>query len=362
MPESSIIVRPEPEDSSSYLPSSRLTAAGLANGIALFERAAATVPLYPPPQPIVIADYGAATGHNSLRPVRAAIAAIRARTRTEHAILVVHTDVPDNNFSALFHTLADDPDSYLTDDPACFSSAIGRSFYAQILPSNTVTLGWTSWAVMWLREVPGEISDHVFVAYSADESARAAFARQAAKDWQEYLSFRGRELRPGGRLLVLTAAVGADGQHGYQPLVDAVTTELKILVGEQLVRADELRRMVIPIVFRSDKELRAPFAPHDRFEGLSVEHLEMFTAEDRFFAAYRRDQDAARFGAQWAAFARAALFPALLAWLDGGRTDPRTLEITERLESAVAAALSKDPQPVPIPLAAILMVKQQQPR
>lgn len=360
MPESSIVVRPDQPGSASYLPSSRLETAGLARGVALFTQAAQAVPLHEPPQPILIADYGAATGYNSMSPIGAAIDAIRGRTRIEHAVLVAHTDLPDNDFTALFHTLADDPDSYLQKDSATFSSAIGRSFYGQILPSNSVTLGWTSWAVMWLRQIPGTIPDHVFVAYSNDDTARAAFARQAAQDWQTFLSFRGRELRPGGRLVVLTAAVGEDSEYGYQPLVDAILAALHDQVGEGLLSSDEVRRMTIPIIVRSEKDLRAPFAPHDRFEGMSIDHLEVFTADDRFWAQYQRDQDAAVFGAQWAAFARAALFGALIAGLDGGRTDPRVGAFSDRLETAVAARLAKAPEPVKIPLAAVEFVKRQQ--
>jgi hypothetical protein len=146
IPESSIVVRPEPVGTATYTSSSRLQAAGLAPAVALFEQAAAAVPLPNPPHPVVIADYGASTEHNSLLPVSAAIATLRRRTRPEHAILVTHTDLPSNDFTALFNTLADDPDSYLHKDAASFASAIGRSFYAQILPSNSVTLGWTSWA------------------------------------------------------------------------------------------------------------------------------------------------------------------------------------------------------------------------
>ena len=67
-----------------YTASSRLQAAGLRPAIKLFEEAAAVVPLPRPPQPIVIADYGASTGHNSLLPVGAAIAVLRKRTRPEH--------------------------------------------------------------------------------------------------------------------------------------------------------------------------------------------------------------------------------------------------------------------------------------
>src|SRR5688500_19910778 len=100
-------------ESESYTANSRLQAAGLRPAIAIFEQAAAAVPLPTPPQPIVIADYGAATAHNSLLPIGAAIAVLRKRTRPEHSILVAHTDVPDNDFTAMFRTLSDDPDSYL---------------------------------------------------------------------------------------------------------------------------------------------------------------------------------------------------------------------------------------------------------
>ena len=87
----------------------------------------------------------------------------------------MHTDLPGNDFSALFQTLANDPDSYLRDDPAVFPSAVGRSFYQQILPSRSVTLGWSSWAVQWLSRTPAHIPDQVQVAYSGDAAARAAF-------------------------------------------------------------------------------------------------------------------------------------------------------------------------------------------
>ena len=126
MPESSIVVRPESKDSGWYSAASRLKAAGLQRAITLFERAAEVVPIPRSPRPIVIADYGAGTGHNSVLPICAAIAVLRKRTRPEHSILVTHTDVPDNDFTALFRTLTDDPDSYLHADPASFGSAVNR--------------------------------------------------------------------------------------------------------------------------------------------------------------------------------------------------------------------------------------------
>jgi salicylate 1-O-methyltransferase len=342
-------------ESGSYTASSRLQAAGLLGAIKLFEEAAKAVPLPKPPQPIVIADYGASTGHNSLLPICAAIAVLRKRTRPEHSVLVAHTDVADNDFTVLFQTLDDDPDSYLKKDAASFASAIGRSFYTQILPSNSVNLGWSSWAIQWLGRVPTSVPDHLQVAYSADENVKAAYAKQAAFDWHEFVAFRGRELCPGGRLVLLTTATGDDGEFGHRPLFKGMVAELADLVAQGLVTEDEVQRMCIPIVSRRAADFLSPFAPKGRFEQLEIDHLEVFDAEDRFWTQYQVDHEAEAFGAQWAAFARAAVFPTLAAALDGGRADPRRVEFMDRLEAGVATRMAAEPEQMQIPLAQVVL-------
>lgn len=361
-PESSVVVRPQPMDGRSYTTGSRLQAAGLAPAIKLFEQAAEVVPLPSPPRPIVIADYGASTGHNSLLPIRAAIAVLRKRTRPEHSVMVGHTDLPDNDFTALFRTLADDPDSYLRHDAATFASAIGRSFYTQILPSNSVNLGWSSWAIQWLSRVPAPIPDHVMVAYSHDEAVRADYARQAAHDWHEFIAFRGRELCPGGRLVVMTPALDEAGEFGFRALLAGIMAVLTELVADGLLTEAELRRMSVPIVGRRAVDFLAPFAPSGRFERLSIEHLEVFNAEDRFWTQYQLDGDAQSFGAQWAAFARASVFPTMAGALDGGPSDPRSGPFFDRLEAGLAARLAAEPAQMQIPLAQLVLVKRKKPQ
>lgn len=361
-PGASPVIRMAPTGSLTYAASSRLESPGLAPAVTLLQRAAEAVPLPAPRQQIVIADYGAATGHNSLTPIGAAIAVIRQRTRPEHAILVAHNDVPENDFTALFQTLAGDPQSYLHQDTASFASAIGRSFYSQILPSKSVTLGWTSWATQWLSTIPTAALDaagHIQLADSSDgDTARVAYSRQAAQDWQNFLASRGRELRTGGRLVVLTTALGANGQWGYRPLHDAVVATLHDQIRDGLLSSDELRRMTIPTFARTEQEFRAPFAPRGRFEGLTIEHFELFDSEDRFWARFQADRDAAAFGIQWAAFLRASVFPALAGALDHGHRDPRAAEFVEQLEATVAARLSSAPEPMQIRLASMVLVKQ----
>jgi len=359
VPESSIVVRPEPIESDSYSASSRLQAAGLRPAIKLFEEAAAAVPLPAPPQPVVIADYGASTGHNSLLPVCAAITVLRKRTRPEHSVLVAHTDVPDNNFTAMFRTLEEDPDSYLRRDAATYASAVGRSFYTQILPSNSVNLGWSGWAIQWLSRVPTPIPDHVQVAYSGDEGVCAAYARQAAHDWHEFVAYRGRELCPGARLVVMTMAVDGEGEFGYRPLLTALMDTLGELVSAGSITTDEQHRMSIPTVGRRAADFLTPFAPSGRFEGLEIEHLEVFDAEDRYWDKYQADRDAKAFGSKWAAFVRASVFPTLaLALEGGGRDEPRRTSFFDQLEAGVAARLAAAPDQMQIPLAHLVLTKR----
>lgn len=353
MDKSEIVVRPM--DSATYTASSRLQAAGLTSGIRLFEQAARSATLPQAPRPITIADYGAANGCNSLLPLKAAISAVRTRTRPQQAILVTHTDLPDNDFTALFATLANEPASYLKSDRATFASAVGRSFYEQILPSDSVTLGWSSWATHWLSRAPAPIPDHIHVAHSGDAEARRAYSRQAAMDWHDFLAFRGRELAPGGRMVVLTLGLDDVGHAGFTGVMQALLESLHTLVGRGTLQPEELHRMAIPTVGRSRKELLAPFAPSGRFEGLCVEHLELFDAEDQFWARYLADGDHAAFGAGWAGFARAAIFPTLATALDATRQPTPFLD---ELAGEVTRRIGATPGPTSIPLAAMVIAKR----
>ncbi len=349
-----MVVRPIPPGSSFYTAGSRLQAAGLKRAIALFEQAAQVVPIPSAPRPIVLADYGAANGHNSLLPISAAIAVLRARTRAEHSILVTHTDVPDNDFSALFRILAEDPDSYLKKDHAAYASAVGRSFYTQIIPSNSVNLGWSAWAVLWLGRVPASVPDHIHASFSADAGVRAAHEKQAAFDWHEFVAFRGRELCPGGRTVVITMAVSDDDEFGYRPVLLALMAELTELAARGVITDDELARMNIPIAGRRTADFHAPFAPSGRLEQLAIEHLEVFDAEDRFWQQYQIDGDARHFGAEWAAFIRAAVFPTLSGILPPDRRPG----FCAALEAGVAARLAAAPEQTQIPLAVVVLHKR----
>jgi hypothetical protein len=345
------------EGSGAYNRSSRVQAAGLSPAVPLLQRAAQTAALSAALQPIIIADYGSSQGRNSLAPINAAIEALRQRIGSERPISVIHTDLPQNDFSALFRTLNTNPNSYLIKQSTVFASAVGRSYFEQILPPASVTLGWSSWAIQWLSRVPGVIPDQVQVAFSRDPAARAAYSAQATEDWQNFLTARAVELIPGGKLAIVTMSVDEDGNFGYAPLVRAIYAALLELVDSRFLTSDEASHMAIPTVARSRADFLAPFENDGCFAGLCVEELETFYGEDGIWLDYERQRNVSQFAAQWAAFSRASVFPTLAGNLEGGG-GPRAVDFCDRLEAGTAARLTAAPERMLIPLVKILLAKQ----
>ncbi|MBV8486106.1 MAG: SAM-dependent methyltransferase [Verrucomicrobia bacterium] len=356
MAESSQVQGPAPmEGHGAYNRSSRVQATGSSPAVPLLEKAAREVELPLPPETVVIADYGSSEGRNSLGPMAAAIRVLRDRLGPDRAVSVVHTDLPGNDFTALFQILASDPDSYSRADPTVFPCAVGRSFYEQILPSSSVTLGWSSWAVQWLSRIPGVIPDQVQIAYSQDAAVRAAFCQQAADDWRCFLVHRAAELSPGGRLVVLSMALDHHGDFGYRPAVAAIYGAVLDLVDEVFISKEEARRMVIPTVGRSRQDFMAPFVGSGSFAGLTLEEIDVFYGEDRIWTEFRSHGDARKYAARWAAFSRASVCPTLAASLDDH--EGRAAEFIDRMEARMIGRLKVAPEPMLIPLAKMVLVK-----
>lgn len=355
--DASIAPQPVPmEGHGAYNRSSSVQASGSSPAVPLLENAARLVDLDGCASPLVIADYGSSQGRNSFAPISAAIRCLRERVNSEHAISVIHTDLPNNDFSALFNALTTDERSYLLADSGTYASAIGRSFYTQILPSESVTLGWSSWAVQWLSRIPCPILDHVQVAYSRNEEARTAYAQQAADDWRTFLFQRQKELRSGGRLVVLTMALTEDGEYGYRPLLDAMYSSLQQLAEDGFLNRNELTSMAVPTVSRSLADLTAPFA-EENLKGLGVEQAEVFVGCDAIWERYQSNGDAQAFGAQWAAFSRASVLPTLATALEGNDAK-RITDFIDRVEAGMVERLAASPEKMVIPLGMVSIVKK----
>jgi hypothetical protein len=131
------------------------------------------------------------------------------------------------------------------------------------------------------------------------------------------------------------------------------------MVEEGFIEAEEARRMAIPTVGRSRADLVAPFVDRGSFADLSINQIEVFPGEDKIWAQFEGDRDAHAFGARWAAFSRASVFPTLASGLTGGQDDPRAATFVDRLEAGMTVRLAKAPERMLIPLGKLVLEKNQ---
>jgi hypothetical protein len=281
-----------------------------------------------------IVDYGSSQGRNSVEPLRAIIAGLRAH-RPGTPLTVVHTDLPSNDWTTLFET-AFGAQGYLRDARDVFPMAIGRSFYERLLPDASVAMGWSGTAVLWLSRRPEVGPRNLFSSLASGTDAER-WAAAAAADWETFLRHRSRELAPGGRLVVSSLM----DSSVYPPYLAFLRDAVDRAADLGCITADEAAAMTVPTYLRTREEIEAPLA--DGALGLAVAAHDAFVAPDPAFAAYRRHGDRVRFGADAIAQLRGWAEPSLLAALAPGRSEAERAEAGRRLFASLQSAYATDP-------------------
>ena len=309
-------------------------------GLALLERAVGEVSVPQGPEPATVADFGAAQGRNSLEPMRLAIQKLRRRTSVSTPIVVVHTDLPQNDFGSLFALVEGSPESYLHSVDNTFALAAGKSFYERIFPHGFLSLGWTAISVHWLSRVPCSIPDHVY-AQRAGQRVREAYSEQASKDWRRFLGHRARELRPGGELIVVAVTTDDTGSTGGESLMDLTNEPLLAMVDAGSIRREEYGRMNMPAYHRTMDEFTEPLRSGALTEDLILKEAIRTEFPDQLWPEYERTGDANAFAASYTKFMRAFTEAPLFAGLDADRTsadrERLTNEYFERMRSLIEA-------------------------
>lgn len=321
--------------------------------IPLLEAAVRRIPVDQVGPPLVVADFGCSQGANSMAPMRAAIAALRERAGGDRPICVVHNDLPGNDYASLFTLLEQDPASYLRNAQGVFASAVGRSFFEQVLPPDTVTVGWSSNSVHWFNHVPHTAPDAWYPPDTAIPEVRAGFERQSAEDWRRFLKHRGMELRLGGRLLVMMGGADESGPTSWGALRRHLQAERAAILEAGALTEMQSARMLIPNRMRCRDEIVAPFGAEGSFAGLAIEHLDIVEAPDPIWDFYQEIRDAAAFGARWGAVFRVTFAPSLTSTLDA---DLRAV-VTQRLEQGIARRFAAEPEPNPMLIARVVLAK-----
>jgi SAM dependent carboxyl methyltransferase len=328
-----------------YNQHSRIPAGGLALALPHLQDAVRNIEIDCGDHPLVIADLGSSQGKNSLAPMSIAIASLRQRAGVNRPILVYHVDQPANDFNTLFEVLATDPDRYTLEEANVFPCAIGRSFYESVFPPRYVHLAWCSYAAMWLSRIPSLIPDH-FIAHRCVGSERAKFDLQAAEDWKLFLSLRAGELRTGGRLVVVLAALDDKGASGFESLFDHANAVLANMATEGFISSEERRQMVVGVHPMRRCDLLSPFQTEGLFEGLRVESCDLASVADGAWAEYERDGDAEALATKNALFFRSVFVPSLALHVAATQNGERRRDFADRFSDALKKRLVHQPAPL----------------
>jgi SAM dependent carboxyl methyltransferase len=318
-----------------YNQNSAMQAAGIELLLPIWKRVAQTVAIGE--GPLVIVDYGSSQGRNSMRPMRVAIEELRARNGSGVAIAVVHTDLPSNDFTALFTALAG-PDSYMNGTPGIYPSAIGRSYFEPIIAPTSVHLGWNSWTMQWLSANAPDAPDHVFAALSTSPQVQKALAVQQALDWKRFLEVRSSELRQGAKLLSAFSGKAAEAT-GWEWLGGELWAAILDLRRDGILSETEALRITLPTASRSLDAIRAPFASKGQYAGLEIEHAEILKVPDPYWSGFQKTGDRQAFAECHANMVRAWAGPTIASVLKANRDPSAALNaLFVRFAERVAAA------------------------
>lgn len=323
----------EMEGGGYYNAHSRPQASASELGIPLLQRAAAEIPLHD--GSVGIADLGSSQGKNSMEPMRAALASLRARS-TDAAVCVTHTDLPANDFDALFELLATSPASYLNGASSVYAFAAAGSFYGRLFPERSLDLAWNSIAVHWLSGVPCEIPNHIWSPY-AQGAVREQFRARAAQDWRNFLDARALEMMPGAQIVVVASSADDDGFAGAEGLMNIANDELQSLVSSGAISTQQYAAMAIPTYYRTKAEFEAPFAngPFHLLESTPA------VLADPFWSAYESTGDAQAYAQSATAFLRAFSEPCLFGQTSSPAANAFYAGVQTRIAGNPAAASCK---------------------
>ena len=289
-----------------------------------------------PSDRFVLADMGCADGGTSLdmiRKVLSSVALLSPQTQSS----VIYADQPANDFNALVSIVHGRTqfDSWIDQFTNAYPLFSGSSFYLQATPDNTLDFAFSATAMHWLSAKPCNLTNHVhMVGASGDEAT--AFADQAGKDWQTILMARSRELKHGGKMVLVNFCRDQQGHYlgntGGVNMFDTFNEIWLEYLEQGRINSGEYRNMTLPQYYNSVEEFSAPLTDTDNacFQaGLRLDSIETATVECPFAAQYRQDGDLAKFAD--------GLIPTVRSWnqsifaagLDQSRSEAERVQLIE---------------------------------
>ncbi len=265
-----------------------------------------SLPLESMEQGFSISDMGCADAGTSLTMIGTVIDAVSARAPGT-AVSVIYTDQPHNDFNALITNVygLGPFETYLDNREQIFPLVSATSFYRQILPHNSLNLGFSATAMHWLSQKVCNISNHV-QAVGAQGSELQAFRNQAHSDWRQILIHRAKELKPGGKLVLINFGTNEEGQYlgntGGINMFDTFNQIWQSFLDQKRIKNQEYENMTLPQYYNSVEEFSAPLIdPGEAVyqAGLRLDHIDTRIVKCPFAEDYTHHRDATRFADEY---------------------------------------------------------------
>ncbi|KAJ4004499.1 hypothetical protein NW752_011595 [Fusarium irregulare] len=203
---------------------------------------------------LVVVDYGCAQGANSIEPMRKAISTLAEGA----SVSLIFEDTPFNDFGSLAKTVSTHF-ANTSDKVFIAPSLVPVGFYQQVVPANSVDLGFSWSSFNYLENTPIVALDATASSTDYAIARHKALATAAHTDLIKLFKLRAKEIREGGYLI---AAIGGQKPEGEaRPsnpgghILQAVSMRM---VGEGKLSLPELMQMALfPSHERTPDEIRA---------------------------------------------------------------------------------------------------------
>jgi hypothetical protein len=294
-----------------------------------------------------MADFGAADGGTSMDLMRRAVDMVRGELG-ERPITLTYTDLPDNDYSALFH-VALEGESALVSRPGVFVYASGMSFHQAIFPPQSLTFGFSATAMHWLSRVPGNIPNHTHPV-GATGAIRETFRKQALADWESILLQRARELRPGGRLVLINFCEDEQGHYlgnsGGVNMHNEFNRHWRALMDANVISRQEYEQANFQQYYKTVEDFRRPLEPGGKaYEaGLRLEKCETRIVRCPYEAEFERHQGARKFATAYVPTLRSWSERVFLGALSAERSMQERRQIVDRFYAAYEEEVTRSPR------------------
>lgn len=211
-----------------------------------------------------VADWGCATGGNSIAPLRFVSDKVKEARNLEFFL----GDLPSTAWSALVNTVT--PETISSNPQQTFVYMVGRTFYECCAPN--LDLSYCLVAVHWMKSYPANIPSGLYATdplHNTDPDCLNAWREAGRRDFADFTRARYNELKVGGCFIGAVACPKENGDFPWSKVGILIHRALE----KHVANPKDLASCVLPCCWRTEAEVRAGF-DDDAWELIACEFHE----------------------------------------------------------------------------------------